>query len=596
MLPIRAIAAAIVAATGCATAPPRPVAWRDFSPETFTAAREQKKLVLLDLGTGWCHWCHVMEETTYADPAVRRLLDQHYVSAKADADSRLDLANRYEQYGWPATILFAADGTELVKLRGYVEPKQMAAMLQACVDDPTPGPSARAAREVAFSTTSALPAALASDLRSMHVANYDETHAGYGTVQKYLPEWVIEWDLELARRGDADAAKRARATLAANRKLIDPAWGGVYQYSHGGDWDHPHFEKVMSFQSLDLRLYSQAYELWHDPADAKTAQDVHRYLTSFLRGPDGAFFTSQDADLVDGEHGGEYFALDDSGRRKLGMPRIDRNVYARENGWAIEGLAVLFEATGDATALEQAQAAARAILATRRAPDGAFRHGERDTEAAYLGDTLAMGIALLELHQCTGARDWLDAAVAAGDAIEKQFGPTSAGLSGAVADANAAGYPTSLPRPDPTGALPGRQRDENLSVARFANRLHAATGEARFLAMRDRALRFVVTPEIAREFPPAGVLLVATEAASDPLHVVVVAPRDDAAADDLFALALAAPTRHKLVQRWSPKEDPPLAGGATYPELDRAAAYVCTATSCSPPVFDALALGKLLKP
>jgi uncharacterized protein YyaL (SSP411 family) len=32
-------------------------------------------------------------------------------------------------------------------------------------------------------------------------------------------------------------------------KLVDPVWGGVYQYSTDGDWDHPHFEKIMPFQA-----------------------------------------------------------------------------------------------------------------------------------------------------------------------------------------------------------------------------------------------------------------------------------------------------------------------------------------------------------
>ena len=43
------------------------------------------------------------------------------------------------------------------------------------------------------------------------------------------------------------------------RKLIDPVWGGVYQYSTDGDWDHAHFEKIMSYQADDMRVYAQAY-------------------------------------------------------------------------------------------------------------------------------------------------------------------------------------------------------------------------------------------------------------------------------------------------------------------------------------------------
>jgi len=49
-----------------------------------------------------------------------------------------------------------------------------------------------------------------------------------------------------AEAGDATAAKRAQQTLDAAMALIDPVWGGVFQYSEAGSWSHPHFEKIMS--------------------------------------------------------------------------------------------------------------------------------------------------------------------------------------------------------------------------------------------------------------------------------------------------------------------------------------------------------------
>ena len=74
--------------------------------------------------------------------------------------------------------------------------------------------------------------------------------------------------------GDAMALQRARQTLDANLQLIDPVWGGVYQYSDEVDWQSPHFEKLMSFQADDLRLYSEAYERWHDPRYLAAAKSL----------------------------------------------------------------------------------------------------------------------------------------------------------------------------------------------------------------------------------------------------------------------------------------------------------------------------------
>ena len=76
-----------------------------------------------------------------------KLLESRYITVKADQDSRPDLSNRYEDYGWPATVVFDAEGHEIVKRQGYLAPDEMASMLQAIIDDPTPGPSVRGGSE-----------------------------------------------------------------------------------------------------------------------------------------------------------------------------------------------------------------------------------------------------------------------------------------------------------------------------------------------------------------------------------------------------------------------------------------------------------------
>jgi hypothetical protein len=42
--------------------------------------------------------------------------------------------------------------------------------------------------------------------------------------------------------------------------------------------------------------------------------------------------------LVAGEHSAEYFALDDAGRRRRGIPRVDKHLYARETAWMANAL------------------------------------------------------------------------------------------------------------------------------------------------------------------------------------------------------------------------------------------------------------------
>jgi uncharacterized protein YyaL (SSP411 family) len=77
-------------------APPAAISWQDWSDDLFTRAATEKRLVLLDLGAVWCHWCHVMDETTYRDPRVVRLVSGRFLAVKVDQDARPDQAARYE--------------------------------------------------------------------------------------------------------------------------------------------------------------------------------------------------------------------------------------------------------------------------------------------------------------------------------------------------------------------------------------------------------------------------------------------------------------------------------------------------------------------
>ena len=53
-------------------------------------------------------------------------------------------------------------------------------------------------------------------------------------------------------------ARRAEATLDGERNLIDPVWGGMYQYSVHGDWHHPHYEKITAIQAGAIQNFALA--------------------------------------------------------------------------------------------------------------------------------------------------------------------------------------------------------------------------------------------------------------------------------------------------------------------------------------------------
>jgi hypothetical protein len=160
----------------------------------------------------------------------------------------------------------------------------------------------------------------------------------------------------------------------------------------------------MQMQAENLRIYALAYAQWGDPEYLHAANEIARYVKTFLTSPEGAFYTSQDADLVEGKHSASYFALDDPARRKLGVPRIDRHEYARENGWMIAALATLYSATGDRQFLDAANRSAQWVLHNRALANGGFRHDAHDVAGPFLGDNAAMARAFLALSCLARAR------------------------------------------------------------------------------------------------------------------------------------------------------------------------------------------------
>ncbi len=562
--------------------------WSGWSDSVFEQAKKENRFVILDLEAVWCHWCHVMEEKTYHNPEVMKILKSKFIPVRVDQDSRPDLSNRYMDYGWPATVIYAPNGTELAKRAGYIPPEEMVPLLKKLVANPVPEPDDDESLKLSskdYSTDPFLAEDLRKDLEEIQANQYDTEEGGWSIGSHKFMDWdSVEYAMAKARTGDKEAENQVKETLKVQVNLLDPVWGGIYQYSTHGDWKHPHFEKIMSVQAENLRIYAQAYSLWKDPAHLDTAEKIYSYLENFLSSPEGAYYTSQDADLIQGEHSGEYFALNDAERRKLGMPRIDKHSYARENGWVINALAHLYIATQDETYLKRAEKAMNWVLENRSLPDGGFRHDEKDVAGPYLGDTISMGRAFLTLYQATGNRDYLNKAQAAAKFIDTRFKDPD----------GAPGYISAENHSPNNPAKPLTSRDENVLVARFANLLAHYTGDPEYRTIAANSMRFLATPSIADQYFPAPVLLADSELSQPPLHITIVGHKDDQQAQQLFEAAVKYPSLYKRVEWWDKREGPMPNPDVEYPELEKAAAFVCTNSRCSLPVFKADDLASLV--
>lgn len=579
----RAISAAMLLLGATAWAAPQTdgaIDWQVWSDAAFEQARAQNKPVYLYLEAVWCHWCHVMQRDTFGDPAVAKLLNEQVVAVRVDHDAMPDLANRYRAWGWPAQIWLTADGRELAKRSGYMPPDRFRSLVQRIVERPG-SVEAEPANDVPRITGDAgLDVDQRESLARRHRDAYDPEHGGLDLKKKFLDADSVAYDLWLARRGDAAAADRVARTLRGAIKLIDPVWGGAYQYSVHGNWDNPHYEKLIRTQARYLRIFSLAHQQDSDPAYRQALNDIRDYLARFLSSDEGVFFVSQDADLVKGEKAHDYFALDDDGRRARGMPAIDRHRYASTNGQAIEGLAMMHAATGDEQALAMARRAADWALSARRNADGGFGHAAAD-DGPYLADNLFMARAMLELHRVTGEPVWLQHAATTADFIAATFRHEDGGFAGGA---------------DATGPLrPVPDVDENIAAVRFFNLLSHYTGQPRYREIAKHGMRYLAASGVvARRISDPGILLADRELGTDPVHVTVVSRTDDATAHGLFRRALEVPGWYRRVEWWNRDLGALPNADVTYPDLEQPAAFYCADQRCSLPQFSVAEFESLL--
>src|SRR5260221_1459477 len=167
------------------------IAWQKWEPSLFERAAREDKYILLNMAAVWCHWCHVMEDKTYADPAVQKKNAEKFIPERVDQDSNPALSYRYENWGWPATVMFDKDGNEIFKRRGYIPPELFLKLLAAVIEDPSALSSDTAGASVDPNAV-ALPAARRERTEALMLKNYDQTHGGFGDTHRFIHGDTLE--------------------------------------------------------------------------------------------------------------------------------------------------------------------------------------------------------------------------------------------------------------------------------------------------------------------------------------------------------------------------------------------------------------------
>ena len=409
---------------------PRPnraaeIAWREWSPAAFEAAREADRPILLGISAVWCHWCHVMDETTYSDEAVIDLINRDYIPIRVDNDLRPDVNNRYNMGGWPTTAFLTPQG-DILTGATYLPPDQMLGALQRVQEfyrnrKPEIVSQVLEARKKASSVVAAsagsLDPRLVDAVLSAVENAYDGTYGGFGGSPKFPQTEAIALLVEqAARRGEPQLLEKARFTLRqmAGGGTYDHVEGGFFRYSTTQDWSVPHFEKMLEDHGGLISALALAGE-------GEILDSASAYLDSVLRDhATGLYAGSQDAD----EH---YYALDATGRSELEAPYIDRRVYSNWNSMLAVAYLEADARLGRAVLRQHAAELLERLFAESFSATGGMLHAEG--AGGQLGDQVWGLLAAVRAFQAGLGGAWLTRAE-----------QVAAHLQAAYADAAFGGY------------------------------------------------------------------------------------------------------------------------------------------------------------
>jgi uncharacterized protein YyaL (SSP411 family) len=382
------------------------IGWREWGAEAFAAARAEDKPILLGISAVWCHWCHVMDETTYSDQGVIDLINRDYIPIRVDNDLRPDVNNRYNMGGWPTTAFLTPQG-DILTGATYLPPDQMLGALQRVAGFyRTRKPEIvaqvlesrkKASTMVAASAGSLDPRLVDAVLAAVENA-YDRAYGGFGGSPKFPQTDAITLLVEQsARRGEPQLLEMARFTLSqmAGGGTYDHVEGGFFRYSTTQDWSVPHFEKMLEDHAGLVAALALAGE--GEILDSATG-----YLDTVLRDPTtGLYAGSQDADE-------SYYALDAAGRAGLEPPYVDRRVYSNWNSM----LAVAYletDARLGRTALRtEASELLDSLFQVSFSPAGGMLHAGAD--GGQLGDQVWALLAAVRAFQAGLGASWLETA------------------------------------------------------------------------------------------------------------------------------------------------------------------------------------------
>lgn len=307
-----------------------PVHWRPWGKEALAEAEAAGKPILLSVGYTACHWCHVMNEESFADPETAALINDLYIPIKVDREERPDVDQIYQAAanalgnsgGWPLTMFLTPLGepyfsaTYLPKEPRFGAPpfKRVLTDVAAIYAD-KPEPVAQTTARVQELFTQLWSRDLSGQINpgtindlAIHIGQrFDMFYGGLTGTPKFPTVGLVEvlWRGYL-RTGAMQFIHLARSSLDAMSMggIYDHVGGGFARYSTDERWLVPHFEKMLSDNAQLIAILTLAWQHDRSPLYRDRVEETIQWIRREMMVGD-AFAASIDADS-EGEEGKYY--------------------------------------------------------------------------------------------------------------------------------------------------------------------------------------------------------------------------------------------------------------------------------------------------
>ncbi|SNZ04015.1 hypothetical protein SAMN06265182_0530 [Persephonella hydrogeniphila] len=416
------------------------IKWYSFE-EGLKKATEDKKLILLDIYAQWCHWCNVMENTTYRDKDVIKIIEKHYIPVRVDAEKRPDINKRYNQGGLPSTVILDSNGNIL--WGGiYLSPEDMYRVLSYFaslnpqqikkISEENKKKSERIKKRffMKVKEKEPSPSYIKKVFKSVKI-RFDSENGGFYGYPKFpeeeLPHFLlIYWKFFNSK----EAKNMLTKTVEGYMKLIDPVEEGIFRYSVNEFWTQPHYEKLLKDQADLSVMFFDIYGGTTDKKYLRSAISLLDFSIERLYSRENSlFYNSQGADIVDEDGtllmtGEEFFVLGRKDReraiKELGYsPKIEKEFYYGVNALMSKALLYGYAFTKNDKYKTIGIAVLNRVISESFTKKGVYY--SKDNKDFYLSQNIYTLEALITAYQLTGKIRYLKKAEELFSILKKHY-------------------------------------------------------------------------------------------------------------------------------------------------------------------------------